>query len=645
MGKSTIFNALTGGSQHVGNWPGKTVERKEGVCPRPGLVLRCVDLPGIYSLTSHSLEEVVARDYILQERPEVVLVVLDASSIERSCYLLAQVLELTDRVVVALNMMDLAAARGYRISPGKLSQALGVPVVGLVARKGEGIPELVAAVEALATGAIAPHPAPIHYLQAEPILEELTGLLAPQELAGYPARWVALKLLEGDREIARLASDRLPAELHRQVLSLLRQHEHEPAVVADARYRWIETMLAAGMERPARSVITFTDRLDHLATHRYLGLPLLLAVFLGVFAVTFGVTAPISGIIDRGVAWLSGWVAGLGGGWVGSLVAGGIIPGVGGVLTFLPVVLAFFFLLGVLEETGYMARAAFVMDGVMHALGLHGKAFLSLLVGYGCNVPGVMAARILDNERDRVLVILVNSLIPCPARVGVAAFLVGAFFAPRVQVAVMGGLYLLSLAMVVLAGFVLRRVALPGEQAPLMMELPLYRVPSLGGLLRATRWRLWAFLRKAGTVILAATVVIWLLFSFPVGAPPEHTYLGQVGMALEPLGRLVGLDGRMIVALISGIGSKETSLATLGVLYHAQGQGLAQALRQQVSPLAALVFVVVQLLYVPCLATIATIRSETRSWKWTAVAVTYPLLLATGLGALIFWVGRGLGLG
>jgi len=648
VGKTTLFNSLTGLHQHVGNWPGKTVERAEGSCRCQDRSLAVVDLPGTYSLTSHTAEEVIARDYILRERPDVVVVVLDAANLERNCYLLAQVLELTDRVVVALNMLDLARSRGYDISPERMAKALGVPVVPLVASRGEGREELLAAVLGVACGSIQTHPSPINYLQAKPTLRELEHLLAGRRLQGYPASWVALKLLEGDAEVSRLVEAEVRPGLAEQIRDLLAQHEHEPAVLADARYAWIAGVLAAAMARPARSVVTLTDRLDHLFTHRYLGLPLLFAIFLGMFAATFRLAAPLTGLIDYGMAALASWTAAhlhWAPAWLSGLISAGLIPGVGGVLAFAPIILLFFVFLGALEESGYSARAAFVVDRLMHALGLHGKAFLPLLLGYGCNVPGIMAARILENRRDRLLCILVNSLIPCPARVAVAAFLVGAFFPVALQPVIMGGLYLLSLLMVLAAGFALRKLALPGEQSPLMMELPLYRLPSLRNLGLLTWWRLVAFLRKAGTVIVAASVLIWALSTFPTGHGPEGTWLAGLGRVLAPVAGLIGLDWRMAVALVTGFVGKEMSLAALGVLYHADGQALATALQHQITPLVALVFVVVQLLYVPCLATVAVIRSETGSWKWTAVAVAYPLLLAGGLGALIYWGGRALGLG
>jgi ferrous iron transport protein B len=646
VGKSTIFNILTGLHQHVGNWPGKTIERKEGTCRLEGYVLECMDLPGTYSLTAHSAEEVIARDYIVRECPDVVVVIVDASNIERNFYLVAQVLELTDRVVVALNMMDLAGVKGYRIFPERLQTALGVPVIPMVARRAEGCGELLRAIVEVASGQRAISPRPVHYRRAEPTLAALREVLAGRALAGYPPEWVALKMLEGDEEIERLEERALDADTRERTHQILRQHEHGPALVADARYAWLEEVLSAGMERPARWVITFTDRVDHIVTHRSLDLPILLGTFIALFWLTFNVTSPISGWLDAGFARLGAWVAqapAAGPGWLIGLLANGIIPGVGGVLTFLPIILMFFLFLGVLEDSGYMARAAFVMDRIMHAMGLHGKAFLSLLVGYGCNVPGIMATRILETERDRLLAILVNPLIPCVARIGVAAFFVGAFFPPALRTPVMASLYGLSLAMVILAGFLLRRIVLPGEESPFMMELLLYRLPSIRNLALFTGWRLLASLKKAGTVILGLSVLIWFLSSFPAGADLPQTYLGRLGFWMEPAGKLVGLDWRASVALLTGFAAKETSLATLGALYHVGGESLAQALRNSMTPLVALVFVVVQLLYIPCLATVAVIRSETNSWKWTALGALYPLIPAGGLGLLIFHVGRAIG--
>jgi len=646
VGKSTIFNILTGLHQHVGNWPGKTVEKKQGTCRLPDYVFECVDLPGTYSLTAHSAEEVIARDYVLRESPDVVVMIVDASNIERNFYLVAQMLELTDRVVVALNTMDLAGVKGYRIFPDKLEKALGVPVVPMVARRAQGCQELLQAIVEVSTGRQTASPRPIQYGRAQPTLAALREILAGEQPGGYPTGWIALKMLEGDEEVERLAERALPKETRERLHRVLLEHEHGPAVVADARYAWIEEVLRAGMERPARSVITFTDRIDHIVTNRFLGLPILLGMFAAVFWLTFKVSSRLSDVLGAGFARLGERTAdALAGGptWLVSLLAEGVIPGVGGVLTFLPIILTFFLFLGVLEDSGYMARAAFVMDRIMHAMGLHGKAFLSLLVGYGCNVPGIMATRILETERDRLLAVLVNPLIPCAARIGVSTFFVGAFFSPALRTPIMLSIYGLSLAMVILVGFLLRRTVLPGEESPFMMELPLYRAPSLRNLAMFTGWRLRAFLKKAGTVILAVSVLVWFLSSFPAGADLPQTYLGRLGLWLEPAGRLLGLDWRMSVALVTGFAAKETSLATLGVLYHAEGESLAQALRHGLTPLAALVFVVVQLLYIPCLATVAVMRSETNSWKWTAFGVIYPLVLAGGLGLLTFNIGRMLG--
>jgi ferrous iron transport protein B len=645
-GKSTIFNILTGLRQHVANWPGKTVERREGTCHVDGYALQCVDLPGTYSLTAHSAEEVVARDYILTQSPDAVVVVVDASNAERGLYLVAQILDLTHRVVVALNMMDLARVKGYRIFPAKLQEALGVPVVPMVARRAEGVHELSRAMLAVGTGRKTTSPRPVWYRRAGPTLAALRGALRGRGLGSYPADWTALKMLEGDREVQALAGRELGEGAREEIDQILLRHEHGPAVLAQARYAWVEGVLSSAMERPARSVLTLTDRIDRVATHRFLGLPVLLAIFLLLFLATFRASSFLSDLVDRGFAALGDWVAAaVAGGptWLASLLSEGIIPGVGGVLTFVPVILILFIFLGVLEDSGYMARAAFVMDRLMHAMGLHGEAFLSLLVAYGCNVPGIMATRILDTRRDRLLAILVNPLIPCAARTGVAACLVGAFFPPILRTPVMASLYALSLGSVIAVGYLLRHSVLPGARSPFMMELPLYRLPSLGSTATSTAWRLLDFLKRAGPLIVAVSVVIWLLSSCPAGASPADTYLGRLGQRLEPAGKLLGLDWRMTVALVTGFAAKETSLATLGVLYHAEREGLAESLRHAITPLVALVFVVVQLLYVPCLATVAVMRSETGSWWWTALGVLYPLVLAGSLGMLIFQVGRLLG--
>ncbi|HIE51402.1 MAG TPA: ferrous iron transport protein B, partial [Armatimonadetes bacterium] len=405
VGKSTIFNILTGLHQHVGNWPGKTVEKKEGVCHFDGRTYYLIDLPGTYSLTANSIEEIIARDYIVQERPDVVIAIVDASNLERNLYLVTELLELTPKVIVALNMLDLAQSKGYEIEVEKLQAALGVPVVPVIAVRAQGIRELLETAAQVAQGEIVPQPASIDYeMIVGPLRQVEEVLQTVPSLDGYPRRWVALKLLEGDGEAQRLAERVLGEKALARLTEVQKRTEDAAFHLAHARYAWIEEKLKATLKRPPRSIITLTDRLDHLFTHRFLGLPILLSLFGVIFGLTFTLAAPLQDWIDAGFNRLSEGVRTLlafAPTWLTDLLTEGVIAGVGSVLTFFPVLIIFFFFLALLEDSGYLARAAFVMDRLMHLLGLHGKTFLSLLIAYGCNIPGIMATRILEEERDR----------------------------------------------------------------------------------------------------------------------------------------------------------------------------------------------------------------------------------------------------
>lgn len=641
VGKSTLFNLLTGLHQHVGNWPGKTVERKEGHFTFNGASYRIVDLPGTYSLTANSPEELIAREFILRERPDVVVAVVDAATLERSLYLVAELLPLPAPVIVALNMMDVARQEGIQVEPEVLQAALGVPVVPMSAVRGVGMQKLLETVERTARGDLPyaprlPQIRPDHQEVLKVISEQIAGYV-PEP---YPRDWVALKLLEGDPEVTQMMRAALPPDRWEEVYAVLRAHDDAQVAVASGRYEWIGRMVRAAVTRPRIGQIGLTERLDRWATHPLWGLVILTGILGVVFWLTYTVGAPLQSLLetylvgtlaDGARSLLSGAPT-----WLSGLLADGIIGGVGTVLTFLPILVIFFAAMAFLEDVGYMARAAYVMDRFMHLIGLHGKSFLPLFLGFGCNVPAILGTRVIESSRARLLTILLAPIVPCTARMAVIAFLAPAFFGPAAPL-VSWGLVLLSLGTLALAGIVLNRLLFQGRRSAFIMELPLYHLPNWRTIGLSVWGRSWAFVRRAGTVILVVSVVIWALSSLP-GGDTERSYLAQLGKFLEPAGRLMGLDWRLTVALLSSFIAKENSIATLGVLFRTSEEGLANLLAATYSSAAALAFLVVQILFIPCVATVAAIRQETSSWRWTVFSIGLLLVISLLAGMATFQV-------
>jgi len=648
VGKSTIFNLLTGLSQHVGNWPGKTVERKEGKCERNGLQLRIVDLPGTYSLTANSIEERVARDFILNEQPDVIIMVADASALERNLYLLAELLVLPVPVVLALNMMDVAEQEGLHVEDHVLEAALGIPVVPVVASKNQGVSGLIDAVERLLEDPALFHPTRPEI--AEPhrqVLETMQSLIGRHVPEIIPAEWVALKLLEGDGEITEKVRSWVTPEVWSEVEALLKVHEDAILDVASGRYEWISRMVRAAITRPPIGQISFTDRLDKIAVHPLWGLLLLLAMFGAVFWVTFSVAAPIQNWLDVNVIeQLSGWLKmefANGPVWLVGLLTDGLLSGAGLVVTFLPILVIFFAVLGLLEDTGYLARAAYVMDRFMHLLGLHGKSFLPLFLGFGCNVPAVMGARVIESRSGRLLTILLAPFVPCSARLVVLAFLAPVFFGQHAM-AVAWGLVALNILVLAAVGIVLNRTLFRGQHVVFIMELPLYHVPNVRTIGLFVWNNTWAFVRKAGTIILFFSIIVWMLSNYP-GPDVEQSYLARFGQSLAPLGQLMGMDWRLIVALLSSFIAKENAIATLGILYAGDGVGLVDSMALVVSPATALAFLTTTMLFIPCVATIAVMHQETRSWRWTLFGVVLLLVIALSAGVIVYQGARWFGIG
>ena len=632
VGKTTLFNALTGSRKHVGNWPGVTVEKKTGRINRNGYDIEIVDLPGTYSLTAYSADEIVARDFILEEKPDVVVQVVDATNLERNLYLTTQLAELGAPVVIALNMADAAEARGDAIDRERLSAFLEIPVVRTVGTRGDGIGDLLdAAIREVKTSPHHKH-AVCYGAEVEAMIASLVDALAIDRAltARYPRRWLAVKLLEGDENVlARVREG--PASIHVQNLLSSIDVDGYEASMADKRYEAIAAILPQVHRTDTRGA-TFSDMVDRVVTNRYLGIPIFLALMWGAFELTFTVATPFMTVIDTLVAWLAGFATGsIEPAWLGSLIGDGIVSGVGAVLIFLPNIFILFLILAILEDSGYLARAAFIMDRPLHALGLPGKAFIPMLIGFGCNVPAIMATRSIEGEKDRLIAILVNPFMSCSARLPVYVLFAGAFFEARAG-GVIFFLYVLGIVVAVVSAKLFRSTILRGESSPFIMEMPPYRLPTATTSLRHMWSRGSLYLRKAGTVILFGAMIVWLLASLPYGVEygSEGSLAGSIGHLVDPLVAPLGFDWKVAVALIFGFLAKEVVVGSLGVLYGTGEESLSGALfaDPNLSAATALALMVFALLYMPCVATLGVIRKETGSWRWTGFAIAYGLAVA-----------------
>jgi len=639
VGKSTIFNALTGLNQHVGNWTGKTVEHKSGDFTFDATRFRIVDLPGTYSLTANSDEERIARDFILKERPDIVIAVVDAATLERNLYLISELLLLPTPVILALNMMDVAAREGIQVEAHVLQTALGIPVIPMSASHGKGVPELIQTVKKLLAGEVNYTPNKPSILPShQNVLQQVLELVSPYVPPVYPQEWVSLKLLEGDLEMIERMSQEMPKEEWEKTHALLYQHEDAILDIAGARYEWIARMIRAAVVQPSITRVGLTARLDRVLTHPLWG-TLILAVILGlVFFLTYTIGSPIQ-------ALLAGWVSQLADllrtslvsapTWLVELLAGGLLGGVGMVLTFLPILFIFFATLGFLEDTGYLARAAYLTDRWMHKMGLHGKSFLPILLGFGCNVPAVLGSRIIESRRARLLTILLIPFIPCTARMAVIAILAPVFFTPAAAAWVSWGLITGNLLLLAVFGLLLHKFAFKNEHTAFIMELPLYHIPNLRTIGMYVWNNLAGFLEKAGKVILLASLVVWALSYFP-GGSINSSWLASFGQFIEPVGEWMGMPWPALVAMLTSVVAKENTIATLGILYGDISATLP-LIFTTASSLAMLVF---QMLFIPCIATVAAIRQESQSFKWTIFSVLLMLGLSFGLAVVVYQVAR-----
>ncbi|MDF2570528.1 MAG: feoB 1 [Sporomusa sp.] len=655
-GKSTIFNNLTGAKQHVGNYPGVTVEKREGFRKYQEKDFIVVDLPGTYGLMAHSADELVARSFIVHDKPDIIVNILDAGNLERNLYLTLQLLELQRPVVIALNMADAAANMGIQIDDKRLAQVFHTPVIRTIGRENKGTEDILAA--AIVAVEQSPPPHPLRY--SDPIeraVGRITDLFA-QIKPGlrFPQRWLALKLLEDDAEATKYLVGIPGGEQAAATAALVRRELEEEMgdpvlLIAEQRHRFVTAVSAQVVTKNEEKALTTSEKLDLVLTGRFTGVPVFLGLMWLLFNLVFTVGAyPQSWIEDSFITLGEVAATYLEDADLRSLVVDGIIGGVGSVIVFLPNILILFLGIAFLEDTGYMARAAFIMDRVMRAVGLHGKSFIPLLLGFGCNVPAIMGARTLENPRDRLVTILVAPFMSCSAKLPVYTVLIGAFFNEDIAGTVLFSIYFLGILLAVLMARVFRSLVFRGDTEPFVMEMPPYRLPTLKSIVMHMFERSLLYLRKAGTIILAVSILIWFLVNYPASDQIANSYAGQLGKMLEPWIAPLGFDWKLGVGLVSAFTAKEVLISTLGTIYHVGQTGeTAVALEQALAndpgfrPLTAYSLMVFVLLYSPCLATIAVIKRETNSWKWALFSPVYSTLLAWFLSFVIFQLGTLLG--
>ncbi|NJE07397.1 ferrous iron transport protein B [Thermococcus sp. M39] len=648
VGKTTIFNALTGLRQHVGNWPGVTVEKKEGIMKYKDREFLVVDLPGTYSLTAHSIDELIARNFILEGNADVIVDVIDSSCLMRNLFLTMEILEMgVKNVIIALNKIDLAKKKGAVIDFKKMEKVLGIPVVPTNAKEGIGIEELKRTIVAMADGKITTNPVvPVYDEIIEREISHISEILKETPLAEkYNVRWLSIKLLTRDEEVIKLVLKQLGQGKMDEILQHISELEQYykrslDIIIANQKYEFIDNLIHQFVTHFAEQKETISDQLDKILTHPIYGMISLLIIFYFLFKFVFTIGTPMQETLDLLFASLGDLVGShIANETLRGLVVDGIIGGVGSVLSFFPLVFLLFVAMSILEDSGYMARAAVVMERIMRKFGLPGKSFIPMVLAFGCNVPAVMATRALDDERDRILTMLINPLVPCSARMVVITFLAGVFFEEH-KALVAVSIYAISLGLALISALILGRLVVKGEESPFIIELPDYLIPSWKSVVIHSWERSKEFLRKAGTVILAGAVAIWYLSSHPEPVGTCLSYVEMLGRAFEPLAKLMGLDWKAAVSLIFGIIAKENVIATYGVIYGVgeSEEALAVLMRQAMTPLQAFVLSLVTTLYLPCIATIAAIRAEGGT-KWALVAVIYNLILATVMGILVYNLG------
>ena len=700
-GKTSLFNVASGSHEHVGNYSGVTVDAKEGHFDFQGYHFRLVDLPGTYSLSAYSPEELYVRKHIIDETPDVIINVVDAGNLERNLYLTAQLIDMNVRMVVALNMYDALLHSGNTLDHKKLGQLFGVPIVPTVSRTGKGIDNLFHVIIGLYEGAdfigqkeeiqdeamreyrewhdkyvpdhkYGSHDEETHdfdgksyirhiHINHGPELERsidvVKEVICKNENTRYKysTRFLAIKLLENDKDIEQRVISTLPngeevirvrdKEAERIRLSM---NEDSEQAITDAKYGFITGALKETYTEKNQNTEMFTRIVDSIVTHKIWGFPIFFVFLYLMFECTF-----VFGEYPKGwIEWLVEQIASLAetfmpAGPLKDLIVDGIIGGVGGVIVFLPNILFLYIFISFMEDSGYMARAAFIMDKIMHKMGLHGKSFIPLIMGFGCNVPAIMASRIIESRKSRLVTILINPLISCSARLPIYLVMIGAFFPSKASLVLLS-IYVTGILLAVLMARIFSRFIVRGDDAPFVMELPPYRMPTAKSVLRHTWEKGAQYLKKMGGIIMIASVIIWFLGYYPnhdaystTAEQQENSYIGQIGKAIEPVIEPLGFDWKMGVGILSGIGAKELVVSTLGVLYTNDDgiESVDLADRIPITPLVAYGYMLFVLIYFPCIATVAAIKNESGSWKWAAFTICYTTLLAWIVAFLVHQVG------
>lgn len=700
-GKTSLFNVASGSHEHVGNYSGVTVDAKEGHFDFQGYHFRLVDLPGTYSLSAYSPEELYVRKHIIDETPDVIINVVDAGNLERNLYLTAQLIDMNVRMVVALNMYDALLHSGNTLDHKKLGQLFGVPIVPTVSRTGKGIDNLFHVIIGLYEGAdfvgqkegiqdeamreyrewhdkyvpdhkYGSHDEETHDFDGKSYIRHIhinhgpeleRSIDAVKEVIckneniryKYSTRFLAIKLLENDKDIEQRVISTLPngeevirvrdKEAERIRLSM---NEDSEQAITDAKYGFITGALKETYTEKNQNTEMFTRIVDSIVTHKIWGFPIFFVFLYLMFECTF-----VFGEYPKGwIEWLVEQIASLAetfmpAGPLKDLIVDGIIGGVGGVIVFLPNILLLYIFISFMEDSGYMARAAFIMDKIMHKMGLHGKSFIPLIMGFGCNVPAIMASRIIESRKSRLVTILINPLISCSARLPIYLMMIGAFFPSKASLVLLS-IYVTGILLAVLMARIFSRFIVRGDDAPFVMELPPYRMPTAKSVLRHTWEKGAQYLKKMGGIIMIASVIIWFLGYYPnhdaystTAEQQENSYIGQIGKAIEPVIEPLGFDWKMGIGILSGIGAKELVVSTLGVLYTNDDdiESVDLADRIPITPLVAYGYMLFVLIYFPCIATVAAIKNESGSWKWAAFTICYTTLLAWIVAFLVHQVG------
>ena len=657
VGKSSVFNHLTGMKQHVGNWPGKTVELKSGSFNFDNYDIEVIDLPGNYSLTPYSVEEQVSRDAIIHEDNDGVINVIDAENIQRNLYLTLQIMETGANTILALNMLNYAEEAGFKIDIKKLEKTLGIPVVVVDAREGIGLDDLIKAAIKSAKNPVDNSEKLTYGFELDDHINQVKNLFPNLKVGTAPDSWIAVKLLEGDDEILDLAEQSPDKENLRKVTEIRKHLEgifdgNVDDAFIDARYGEINSIMKECVQRPSGEKESITDKIDRIVTHKILGLPIFLLIIFLIFFITYTIGAPFQDLIDEFWGILGAWLYSIfGEGMVSSLLIDGVIGGVGGILTFLPIIFILFFLLSLVEDIGYLARAAFVIDRLMYKLmGLSGKAFIPMILGLGCNVTAIMSTRTLSNESDRISTMLAVPFISCSARAPIYALFTAAFFAsPLDQTIVTFALYILGMIVAIIVAKILKSSVFAEESAPFIMELPPYRIPTLKSAVLHMWERGFLFIKKAGTIILGTSVLIWILANLPPGVEygSVNSIIGMVGNWVAPIFAPLGFGfWQAAVALVFGIMAKEIVVSTFGTLFSLEEddeEGITGVLGDMFTPLSAISFMVFTLLYVPCFAALGAIKEESNSWKWMFVCVGLCVAIAYVLSLIVYQGGLLLG--